>query len=96
MREIGAARAQAETAERVQHRDEALLGHLELHGRGRRVLPAVVAGVADEAVHRVDLPFDFGDFNLFLIEVTSARLVAGFAQAATVAAEEFARVVADD
>lgn len=33
--------------------------------------------------------FDFGDFNLVLIEVTSARLVAGFAQATTVAAEEF-------
>lgn len=39
--------------------------------------------------------FDFGDFNLFLIEVTSARLVAGFAQATTVAAEEFALAVAD-
>lgn len=37
--------------------------------------------------------FDFGDFSLFLIEVTSARLVAGFAQAATVSAEEFAEVV---
>ncbi len=37
--------------------------------------------------------FDFGDFHLFLIEVTSARLVAGFAQATTVSAEEFARMV---
>lgn len=37
--------------------------------------------------------FDFGDFNLFLIEVVSARLVAGFAQATTVAVEEFARAV---
>lgn len=34
--------------------------------------------------------FDFGDFNLFLIEVTSARLVTGFAQAFSVSAEEFA------
>lgn len=37
--------------------------------------------------------FDFGDFHLFLIEVTSARLVAGFAQATTVSAEEFSKVV---
>jgi hypothetical protein len=39
--------------------------------------------------------FDFGDFNLFLIEVTSARLVAGFAQARTVGAEEFARALGE-
>lgn len=37
--------------------------------------------------------FDFGDFNLFLIEVISARLVTGFAQAMSVSAKEFAAAV---
>ena len=37
--------------------------------------------------------FDFGDFSLFMIEVTSARLVAGFAQAVTLNAKSFAEAV---
>ncbi len=39
--------------------------------------------------------FDFADFSLFLIDVTSARLVAGFAQATTLDAEQFAVAVND-
>lgn len=40
--------------------------------------------------HSLDL-FDFADFSLFAIEPTSARFVAGFAQAKTLSAEDFAR-----
>jgi putative heme iron utilization protein len=39
--------------------------------------------------------FEFADFNLFLIEVVSARLVAGFAQAVTLDAERFAEAVGE-
>ncbi|MCH5374998.1 MAG: pyridoxamine 5'-phosphate oxidase family protein [Planctomycetes bacterium] len=39
--------------------------------------------------------FGFADFSLFLIDVTSARLVAGFAQALTLSAQQFAAAVAD-
>ena len=39
--------------------------------------------------------FDFADFSLFLIDVTSARLVAGFAQAVTLDAKSFAAAVSD-
>ncbi len=37
--------------------------------------------------------FTFPDFSLFLIEVTSARLVGGFAQARTLSADEFSQRV---
>lgn len=37
--------------------------------------------------------FELGDFHLFTIEVTAARIVAGFAQAATLSGEEWAAVV---
>lgn len=37
--------------------------------------------------------FEFGDFSLFLIEITSARLVAGFAQAVTLNVHDFAASV---
>jgi hypothetical protein len=37
--------------------------------------------------------FEFGDFSLFAIEVTSARLVGGFAQAVTVTGHEWAAAV---
>jgi putative heme iron utilization protein len=39
--------------------------------------------------------FDFADFSLFLIDVTSARFVGGFAQAVTLDAESFAAAVSD-
>jgi putative heme iron utilization protein len=39
--------------------------------------------------------FEFADFSLFLIDVTSARLVAGFAQAVTIDADSFAAAVRD-
>ena len=39
--------------------------------------------------------FDFADFSLFLINVTSARLVAGFAQAVTLDAKSFAAAIRD-
>ena len=39
--------------------------------------------------------FDLADFSLFLIDVTSARLVAGFAQATTLDADRFAAAVND-
>lgn len=37
--------------------------------------------------------FELGDFQLFAIEVTAARIVAGFAQAATVSGQEWAAAV---
>ncbi len=37
--------------------------------------------------------FEFGDFGLFLIDVRSARVVAGFAQALTVEADRFSAAV---
>lgn len=37
--------------------------------------------------------FELGDFHLFAIEVTSARIVAGFAQATTLSGEEWAAAV---
>jgi heme iron utilization protein len=39
--------------------------------------------------------FEFADFSLFLIAVTSARLVAGFAQATTLDADRFAAALND-
>jgi heme iron utilization protein len=39
--------------------------------------------------------FDFADFSLGLIDVTSARLVTGFAQAVTLDAKSFAVAVSD-
>ncbi len=37
--------------------------------------------------------FALGDFHLFAIEVTAARIVAGFAQAATVSGQEWTAAV---
>jgi putative heme iron utilization protein len=34
--------------------------------------------------------FEFSDFNIFIIEPASARVIAGFGQAATITGEEFA------
>lgn len=39
--------------------------------------------------------FDFADFRLYLIDVTSARLVAGFAQALTLDAKSFVVAISD-
>jgi putative heme iron utilization protein len=40
--------------------------------------------------------FELPDFSLFLIEVTSARLVGGFAQATTLSPEQFASALASE
>ncbi len=68
------------------HGDPQTLARVTLQGEVRRVDPEAADYATDRAAYLARLPdaeplFSFGDFALFCITPTAARLVGGFAQA---------------
>ncbi|WP_018412512.1 pyridoxamine 5'-phosphate oxidase family protein [Methyloversatilis thermotolerans] len=75
------------------------LARLSVRGQAARCAPDSAGYAALRAAYVARLPdseelFSFGDFSLFLITVESARFVAGFAQALSLTATQFATATA--
>jgi len=74
------------------------LARVTIEGTARLLEPIDSDYTAARAVYQAKFPnaaglFAMGDFSLFAIEVTSARLVGGFAQAVTVTGQDWAAAV---
>ncbi|MFN7806412.1 MAG: HugZ family protein [Planctomycetaceae bacterium] len=75
------------------------LARVTIQGRARTLSPQDPAHAAAKNCYLTKFPsaaelFHFADFELVQIEVLSARLVGGFAQASSLSADTFARAVA--
>jgi len=75
------------------------LARVTIQGRARTLSPQDPAYAGGKDRYLAKFPsaaelFQFPDFDLVQIEVLSARLVGGFAQASSLSAETFARAVA--
>jgi putative heme iron utilization protein len=71
-----------------------LQGRARLLERDNRNYAAARAAYAERFPDAASL-FEFSDFKLFLVRPLSARVIAGFAQAVTVTAEEFKSAISN-
>lgn len=74
------------------------LPRVSFRGCARQCLPAAVEHEPARAAYLTRFPesmelFSFTDFSLFVVEVRSARYVAGFGRAMTVGADQFAALM---
>lgn len=84
--------------ERAEGRSAQALPRASVQGEARRCAPGEPAYAAARCAYLARFPeseamFSFADFSLFVIEARSVRFVAGFAQAGSMLARDFERVM---
>jgi hypothetical protein len=76
------------------------LARITVQGKATQIVPGTSEHAAARSAYLARFPqsepmFGFGDFSLFAIAPDTIRFVGGFAQATTISAETFARVLGD-